>query len=89
MNKIRSALNWAGSKYKYVDIINELLGFLEKYNGSFIYFNFISKYENVNQNLTDFIKKKRPKIIQLRNKVTTGQKRIGTSKVNEVILTNI
>lgn len=68
---------------------NDLLEILKNTKNDFICFNYLSRGDEINERLKDFIDSGNYKIIRINSKTSSGQGRTNTKEVEEVIVTNI
>lgn len=68
---------------------DDLLGLLKNTKNDFIYFNYLSRGDEINIRLKEFIDSGSYKVIHINNKTSSGQGRTNTKEVEEVIVTNI
>ena len=68
---------------------NDLLEMLKNTKNDFIYFNYLSRGDEVNKRLEGFINSGDYEVIHINSKTSSGQGRTNTKVVEEVIVTNI
>lgn len=75
---------------KHVNYLYNLLDNIIYTNNKFIYFNYLQKDNIINNQLNEYINShKQLNLIKINNKTKSGQNRINTKIVNEILLTNI
>lgn len=72
--------------YEHDEFLYELMS---KTNNKFIFFNYLERDNEVNENLEQFINSNELQVIDINNQTLSGQKRTNTKNVREVIVHNI